>query len=154
MFNSKWMWSCVCPIHNMTACKLMEESAIMGLPFHYSIYHGFIQAILMLDRQHKKLNVLIELLNSIFIKCFLKHLVVELAFKINNLTKFLLFSATYFSSKCKKVKIFQMLNPLNPHQGSTMNTAEITAPCKPQLHFTTFKNSIFVQKQTLVKLLG
>ena len=30
------MWSCVCPICNMTACKLME-SAIMGLPCHYSI---------------------------------------------------------------------------------------------------------------------
>ena len=25
------MWSCVCPKYSMTACKLMEESAIMGL---------------------------------------------------------------------------------------------------------------------------
>ena len=24
--NSKWMWSCVCPICNATACKLMEEN--------------------------------------------------------------------------------------------------------------------------------
>ena len=37
LFNSKWMWSCVCPIRNVAACKLMEESAIMGLPSHYSI---------------------------------------------------------------------------------------------------------------------
>ena len=31
------MWSCECPIRNVTACKLMEESAIKGLPSHYSI---------------------------------------------------------------------------------------------------------------------
>ena len=31
------MWSIVCPICNMTACKLMQESAIMGLPSHYSV---------------------------------------------------------------------------------------------------------------------
>ena len=37
LFNSKWMWACVCPICNMTACKLMEENGIMGFPSHYSI---------------------------------------------------------------------------------------------------------------------
>ena len=37
LFTSKWMWSCVCPICNVAACKLMEESAITGLPSHYSI---------------------------------------------------------------------------------------------------------------------
>ena len=37
LFNSKWMWSCVCPIRNVTASKLMEKSAIKGLPSHYSI---------------------------------------------------------------------------------------------------------------------
>ena len=31
------MWSCVCLICNMTTCKLMEESAIKGLPCHCSI---------------------------------------------------------------------------------------------------------------------
>ena len=31
------MQSFVCPLHNMAASKLMEESAIMGLPSHYSI---------------------------------------------------------------------------------------------------------------------
>ena len=30
------MWSYMCPIRNMTACKLMKESVIMGLPSHYS----------------------------------------------------------------------------------------------------------------------
>ena len=37
LFNSKWMRSCVCPIWNVTACMLMEESAIERLPSHYSI---------------------------------------------------------------------------------------------------------------------
>ena len=32
--------------------------------------------------------------------------------------------------------------------------AELTALWDPHLHFTTFKNSIIVQKQTLVKLFG
>ena len=30
------MWSYVCPIHNMTACKLMKEGVIMGIPSNYS----------------------------------------------------------------------------------------------------------------------
>ena len=30
------MWSYVSPIRNMTACKLMKKSVIMGLPSHYS----------------------------------------------------------------------------------------------------------------------
>ena len=32
--------------------------------------------------------------------------------------------------------------------------AEITAPQNPHLHFATFKNSVFVQKWKLVKLVG
>ena len=31
---------------------------------------------------------------------------------------------------------------------------ELTAPRDPHVHFTTFENSIFVQKRTLVKLFG
>ena len=36
------MWSYVCPIHNLTACKLMEKGAVgeVGLPSHYSICHS------------------------------------------------------------------------------------------------------------------
>ena len=37
LFISKWMWSCVCPICNVNACKLVGDSASMGLPSHYSI---------------------------------------------------------------------------------------------------------------------
>ena len=43
----------------------------------------FIQAILMSGRQHRKLNLLIEFKNSIFKKINLKHVIVEIAFKIN-----------------------------------------------------------------------
>ena len=50
----------------------------------FSLYHqGFIQAILMSSRQHKKLDLLTEFYNSIFIKFILKHIGVELSFKIN-----------------------------------------------------------------------
>ena len=44
-------------------------------------YQGFIQAIFMSGRRHKKLS-LIEFSNSIYIKCYFK-IGVELAFKIN-----------------------------------------------------------------------
>ena len=37
LFNWWWMWSGLCPICNVTACDLMEESAIMGRPSHDSI---------------------------------------------------------------------------------------------------------------------
>ena len=55
----------------------------------------------------------------------------------------------------KKDQKFLGVLPPNHHQGSAMNpVAELTAPQDTHLHFTTFKNSIFVQKGTLVKLLG
>ena len=41
------------------------------------------QAFLMSERRYKKLNVVIEFSNSIFIKFILKHIGVELTFKIN-----------------------------------------------------------------------
>ena len=37
LFNLKWMWSCGSSIRNMTACNLMQESAIKGRHTHYSI---------------------------------------------------------------------------------------------------------------------
>ena len=52
---------------------------------------GFIQAILMSGRQHKKLNLLTEFSTQSSKKFILKHIDTELAFKINYLTKFLLF---------------------------------------------------------------
>ena len=48
------MWSCVCPTPNVAACKLMEESAILGPPFHYSI------CLSQLKYQMKNLCVLYE----------------------------------------------------------------------------------------------
>ena len=44
---------------------------------------GFIQAILMSVRRHKKLNLLIEFSNSFFTNFFLKDVGIELAFKLN-----------------------------------------------------------------------
>ena len=38
----------------------------------FSIYQGFIKAILMSGKLHKKLNLLIEFSNSFFIKCHFK----------------------------------------------------------------------------------
>ena len=65
LFNSKWMWSCVCPICNMTVCKLMEERAIMGLPSHYSIC--FSQLRCQMKKCWLKASVLYEqLLNSVY----------------------------------------------------------------------------------------
>ena len=47
----------------------------------------------------------------------------------------------------KRPKCFRDFTPLNPPQDAAMNSLR-------SLHFATFENSIFVQKQTLVKLLG
>ena len=45
---------------------------------------GFIHAILISGRWHKKPNVLIEVVsNSIFLIFFIKHVVIEMTFKIN-----------------------------------------------------------------------
>ena len=46
-------------------------------------YHVLFQAFLMSERRYKKLSVLIEFSNSIFIKFILKHIGVERTFKIN-----------------------------------------------------------------------
>ena len=54
------------------------------------LQHGFIQAISISSRWLKKLNFLIESLNSILVKICFKHIGIELAFKINSLTRFLL----------------------------------------------------------------
>ena len=63
---------------------------LSGWEFGLGGTQRFIQAILMSSRWHKKLNLLIEFSNSIFINFILKHIGVELAFKINYVTRFLL----------------------------------------------------------------
>ena len=59
------------------------------------------------------------------------------------------------SSRCKKTKIFQGFYPPEPQPRLQHEPAEeLTALRDPHLHFTTFENSIFVKKWTLVKLLA
>ena len=54
----------------------------------------------------------------------------------------------------KDQKFFRGFTPKPPPRLCHEPVAELTAPQDTHLHFTTFKNSIFVQKGTLVKLLG
>ena len=57
----------------------------MGIAQSFIIYalQGFIQAILMSIRQHEKLSLVIEFSNLIFTNFILKHVCIELAFKLN-----------------------------------------------------------------------
>ena len=71
LFNSKWMWSCVCPIHNVAACKLMEDSAIVGLPSHYSICPS--KLMYQIKKFWLKASVLYEQLLSSFPCTTLSH---------------------------------------------------------------------------------
>ena len=64
-----------------------------------------------------------------------KHIGFELAVNINHLTRSLLFQAIYLSSRCKKVKTFQGVYPLNRNQGYEP-FVEFTAPRDPYQHFT------------------
>ena len=86
--------------------------------------------------------------NSIFIKFYFKAYL-RWTYIQNTL-------AYYISSILNYSFVLQMQkDPLNPHQGFAMNPLwSFTAYWDPHLHFTTFENSIFVQKRTLVKLLG
>ena len=89
-FNlSKLYFSTLCPyfIHPLQP-KLHPKMRKMLQIFFKKTFspvarQGFIQAILMSGRQHRKLNLLIEFKNSIFKKINLKNVIVELAFKIN-----------------------------------------------------------------------
>ena len=94
-------------------------------------------------RRHEKLNLLIEFSNSIFIKSYLKHFVIEISFKIHWCTRFLLFKAIYLSSRCKKARIFQRIYPVNPEEGSAMN------PFRSLRHFEKHsKIKSYFKKQT------
>ena len=51
--------------------------------------------------------------------------------------------------------MFQGFSPSEALPGSRHElVAELAAPRDPQVHFTTFENSMFFQKRTLVKLFG
>ena len=122
---------------------------------HIFIYpQGFIEAILISGRRKKttqKLNLLIEFLNSVFIKFPFKVTGVELAFRIINLQIFFYFKLFMCSLDVKRSKYFKAFIPPNPHRELA---AELTAPQDPHVRFTTFESSIFVQKRTLERLLG
>ena len=101
----------------------------------------------------KKPNLLIEFSNSIFIKFYFKAYWCWTCIQNK--------SAYYVSSilSClfpdvKRPTFFS--GPLPPEPPPMIlhePVVELSAPRAPHLHFTTFENSIFVQKRTLVKLL-
>ena len=103
---------------------------------------GFVQAILMSGRRHKKL---IEFSNSIFLRFYFTAYWRWTCIQ-NKLGLLGFFYLRYlFSPDPKKPNIFQGLYPLNPHQGSVMSTLWSIQHLKTHLHFTTFENSIFVK---------
>ena len=97
----------------------------------------------------KKLNVLIEFSNSIFIKFYFKadwHWTWIQVF----LQSFFCFKLFICLSALKRPKFFRGFTPQTPTSALPWNCW----PRDPNLHFTTIKNLIFVPKWTLVKLLG
>ena len=54
----------------------------------------------------------------------------------------------------KNAKIVQGFYPQPPPGLCHQTIAEFTSPQDAHVHFTKFKNSVFVQKETLEKLLG
>ena len=91
---------------------------VQWLSLHWEIQiQGYIQAILMSGRRHKKLNLLIEFSNSTFIKFYFKAcwclkicIRNKCAYEV-----FFLFEAIYLSSRCKQTKMFKGFTPLTPH---------------------------------------
>ena len=64
----------VCPLRNVTACKLMEETAIKGFPSHYSIC--FYQLKSQMKNIWLKANVLYQqLLSSVATFCPIRNAV-------------------------------------------------------------------------------
>ena len=106
---------------------------------------GFIRAVFMSGRRHKKLNLLISFQTQSSSNLMSKHIGVELAFIINWLTKFASIFSNLIVFRCKKNKTFQGFylteTPPGPHYEQL---DELTAPWYLHLHFTIFKNSIFV----------
>ena len=104
---------------------------------------GFIQAILMYGRRHKKLNLLIEFSNSIFIKFCFKAYKNMLTSNVHS-NKIILLGFLYFQlficpPDVKKPKFLR---------GFATWTSTRAPPS------TRCRVSIFVQKRTLVKVLG
>ena len=78
--------------------------------FRFITRQGFIQAILMSGRRHKKLNLLIQFLNSIFIKLYFETYRHWTCIQ-NKLACYVSSILSYLSSRCKKTKVFQGIYP-------------------------------------------
>ena len=112
---------------------------------------GFIQAILMSGRRHKKLNLLTEFSTQSSKKFILKHIDTELAYKINYLTKFLLFKLFICPPDVKRPKYFRSFTPETSPGFHHKPVAVLTAPGEPYLHFTTFKKHNLCSKTNISK---
>ena len=125
---------------------------------------GFTQAILMSGRRHKELNLLIEFWSSILMKCFFastsKQTGFELVFNINQIAMLFSMLCYYLPSRHKKARGFTTLCSTKAPRWIHHNaySASIQTPtfivgwfCNHFSQNITFKNSIFFQKQTLVK---
>ena len=113
-------WAIFCPFTPLTAQKIKISKKMRHHHFTHVYkklwlddvrFQRFILAILMSGRKHKKLNLLIEFSNSIFIKFYLKASWCWTCIQ----NKLAMFEAFYFSSRYKNANIFQGLLPLNPH---------------------------------------
>ena len=124
----------------------------------------FIQAILMSDRRHKKLSLLIEFRNSIFIKLYFEtseQIGFKLAFKINYLAVLTYFKLLFTLQTCNGHGLY----PLIYHLGSVMDPLQSLHRFQTPIFIVKsnlwsflwnikFRNLIFFQKRTLVKRLG
>ena len=82
-------------------------------------------------------------------------LALNLQSKQISLQIFLYFKLPIYPPDVKRAKCFRGFTCHDPLTGLCHEPfTELTAPPDPHLHFTTLKNSIFVQKWTLVKLFG
>ena len=79
----------------------------------------------------------------------------ELAFKIITLQSFFYFKLFICPPDVKRSKYFRSFYPENPQQGSTIYLLQTLQHLEnPTYILQHLKNSIFVQKRTLVKLPG
>ena len=103
-------------------------------------------------RCHKKLDLLIEFSDSVFTNFILKHVGIDFAFKIKLIYKFSSILSYSFVLQIEKGQNFSgTLLPEPPSRLRHEPIAEFAVSQDPNLHFTTFENSIFVQKMDISK---
>ena len=119
-------------------------------PYQQHAILGFIQAIMMPIRRSKKLNLLIAFSNLISTILFQSILALNLHSKQINLG-FFYFKLFICPPDVKRPKSFRYFTPWIPNKTPPWTVEEFTAPRDPDLRFTTFTNSIFVQKTDISK---